>query len=507
MRESWFSEAAAPRWLLLGCLLGLLLRVGFFLPERALWLDEALTALNLAEREASGLLEPLDGDQAAPPAFLLASKLSGEAGQGSAHALRFPALLASLLALLAFAAWARASLPGPAAAAAVWLFALMPGLIQFGAELKPYAFDALSCVLILALAQRVMERPNVGRIGALAALGLLVPWFSFASVFVLAGVGPALAWSLVREQKLSLALPLGVAAAWLSSFLLLWQLAAADSASNEAFAHYWQNAFLPLPPTEARDLGLLARAPFDLLLAPFQTRYAHPSGDFAPYLAALLALLVGLGLRALWRERSAQLGMLLGPLLAAALASALGFYPFIGRFLLVFAPLVAWGAARGWIELRQGSRGTAGLLLGLSLLATAPLFLRPTPAVQTRQALLALQDHIQPGDTLLVHSRSLASFLYYSQHDPACALPKGVRLIEGAMAGEGLSGLLRQASELELTGQVWFLFEQDWDAPHPTGVLGAPLEQRAPRVASLYFEGTQLHRLDFSPGQGAGAQD
>ena len=89
MRESWFSEAAAPRWLLLGCLLGLLLRVGFFLPERALWLDEALTALNLAEREASGLLEPLDGDQAAPPAFLLASKLSGEAGQGSAHALRF----------------------------------------------------------------------------------------------------------------------------------------------------------------------------------------------------------------------------------------------------------------------------------------------------------------------------------------------------------------------------------------------------------------------------------
>ena len=162
--------------------------------------------------------------------------------------------------------------------------------------------------------------------------------------------------------------------------------------------------------------------------------------------------------------------------------------------LLVFG---AW--ARCWsAALQTGHRLAALLLLGLTLLSTSQLFLRPQPAVQTRQAISALAQQMQAGDTLIVHSRSLAGFLCYSEHDARCALPEGVRVVQGPLAFEGTAGMLDAARALDARGRVWFLYKGDWEAEHPTGVLGAALEQRAPRVETSFFEGSQIHRFEFS---------
>ena len=233
-------------------------------------------------------MDPLDGEQAAPPAYLIASKASAASLGGGERALRFPSLLASLAALLVFLRLALGVLSERSAFLAVALFALLLGLVQYGAELKPYAVDAFLAVVLLLLFKRARSRRGWRGWGPLALMGAITPWLSFPSVFVLAGGGLVLGRVYWRNAALSKATPILVGSVWLLSFVALWSVTTSEVAGEDAFAQYWQNACLPIPPTAARDLGLLARAPFDLFGAGFSSRYAHATGDFASYLGAML---------------------------------------------------------------------------------------------------------------------------------------------------------------------------------------------------------------------------
>jgi hypothetical protein len=60
-------------WLIMG--LGVALRFAQYLANRSLWLDEAFLALNVVQRSFSQLFQPLDDEQVAPIAYLLAENL------------------------------------------------------------------------------------------------------------------------------------------------------------------------------------------------------------------------------------------------------------------------------------------------------------------------------------------------------------------------------------------------------------------------------------------------
>jgi hypothetical protein len=196
------------------------------------------------------------------------------------------------------------------------------------------------------------------------------------------------------------------------------------------------------------------------------------------------------------------------PVVAAAFASALGLYPFTGRFLLVFAPAVALLIGTGCQALlrpeTRASHSTAGrlsfllrnlaapgLVLLLAALTTSQLFVRPHGAVQTRQAVRHLATQMESGDTLLVHMRSLAALLFYEQTDPDCALPEHQRILVAEPA-LGVPGMLKDPEEARDAKRVWYLFEQEWSTEHPSGIVGAGLESRQAPASSAAFEGTQL---------------
>ena len=92
------------RWFPLLLALGAGLRIGLFLGNRSLWIDEARLALNILHKGPRELLGPLEAGQAAPPGFLLLVKASEQIFGGGEPALRLVPLL-----------WGLASLP-PASA-------------------------------------------------------------------------------------------------------------------------------------------------------------------------------------------------------------------------------------------------------------------------------------------------------------------------------------------------------------------------------------------------------
>ncbi len=95
-----------PPWLQLvavaAAVVGVGLRVRMYLENRSLWLDPAMLALNVVNRDASELLGRLDMNQAAPPGFLLVSKAIGSMFGYSEYSLYLAPCLFGVAAFLLF---------------------------------------------------------------------------------------------------------------------------------------------------------------------------------------------------------------------------------------------------------------------------------------------------------------------------------------------------------------------------------------------------------------------
>ena len=65
--------------------------------------------------------------------------------------------------------------------------------VFFSSQVKPYACDVAATLLVVALALRGLRRRTTAAAVALGIAGAVIPFFSFTSVFVLAGARPAAA--------------------------------------------------------------------------------------------------------------------------------------------------------------------------------------------------------------------------------------------------------------------------------------------------------------------------
>lgn len=395
-------------------LLGIVLRLRQYLAGRSLWLDEAMLALNLVQRDVAGLLKPLDYDQGAPLGFLLAQKGLISLAGSSELALRLLPLLAGLATLLLFPLLLRRFSFKPLVwLAALGLVALNPALIYYSTELKQYQFDALAAVLTGLSLPQAGARPHWRR---LAALGLVLPWFSHGSVFLLAGLGLTLLWQYRGDQALQMRCA-AIIAGWLAGFAGLLSLSLANLLNNTYLLAYWQDFFLPLTPEAPFWLG-------DKVAGLFTS----------PTLGGLLLpgwLAVGLAAAGIWRLAHLDqrwLGMFLLPLVFALIASALRKYPFGDRMLLFSIPaslvLVAsgideisgqinatnWGKGIGW--------GIALILSGVlwfgPLQTSLERWIEPVMRENMHPALQTLRAEYAEGDQLYIYYGGVPAFLYYA---------------------------------------------------------------------------------------------
>ena len=310
--------------------LGLSLWVYTLAHDRPLFLDEANLARNLYDRSFAGLFSPLDHEQYAPPLYLLLSKALATLFGYREWVLRLPAFVGGLIAVAALSDTGRLlKLQVWTALPLAFLF-VNPTALRFVTEFKPYGLD-------LGLAAAViwghLRWPDGFR-GAWLIAGILLPWLSLPSVFVLATVGLI---RILRDWRFTF-----VAAVWALSFGTLYLTVLRPAVGSDYLNAYHAPYFL-LPPTTLNGWGRLGERLFAIL----RLSYGFTVVSLLFGTATIgYALVVSSLRRYLW---------LLAPLGIALLASVCRLYTLLDRLLLFALPGI-------WLLTALVLRGVSGTL-------------------------------------------------------------------------------------------------------------------------------------------------
>ena len=162
--------------------------------RRTFWGDTMALAAYLKFSSLKELLVPGYPNyylQMAPPGFTFLCKILGVCFGFNKWAMALPSLLFSLGALYCFKNLARKTLTPWGCTAAMWLFALNPGIWIYAGEFKQYSCDIFFTIFILSAATDYAK--NEGKYWVkLVFAGLAGLLFSHAMFFVLPSVGVAL---------------------------------------------------------------------------------------------------------------------------------------------------------------------------------------------------------------------------------------------------------------------------------------------------------------------------
>ncbi|HMQ14776.1 MAG TPA: glycosyltransferase family 39 protein [Phycisphaerae bacterium] len=333
--------------------LGVAWRLVRFAAGFPFWGDEAFVGVNFLVRDFAGMLRPLEWGQIVPLGSLWANLAAARLLGVNEWSLRLVQTAAGIATLLLFWRFAGRAVPRRPAVLATGIFAASYFLVRHGAEIKPYATDALVSLALTRLGWAVYTHPRcIGRWTALIAFAAASVWCSYPAVFVAGAVGMLLALVAVRQGAsraavLRCVLYGGVLAASFVAMYVTFARPAAQAAARIVDPGMWKPPFPPLEDPLRIPLWLVAMHTGRML--------AYPVGGEAPGSAGTLALVI-IGAMALARRNAPLLLLLLGPLPLALIAAALEKYPYGGsvRTMIYMAPAFCLLAGLGawWLILR-----------------------------------------------------------------------------------------------------------------------------------------------------------
>jgi hypothetical protein len=400
-------------------LLGVIVRASPFIFAPAMYLDEAMLALNVATRDWSGLTQPLAFEQSAPLLYLWLSRLVVVMGGVTEHTVRLLPTLSGIL--LAPAVWSvsRRVLSVPAALLATAIAALCPLAVWYANVAKPYAVDALVATLLLLAAHKVRRSQSDRAWLTLALLALLAPFASAPSVFILAGVVVALLPKRGDRQGRPLlrylGLLTGVAVGAGANYLLFQRTVG----GGDYLLRFYDRAF-PWPP----DASLPARLS-ELISGFTQFFFFARSTDVPAAILVATILITGIGVVVLHRRHGWRwTALCLTPFIAVTAAAVLRKYPPVERLLLFLTPLLAVLTAAG-LEYLVSLLARRRQVLGVAIAGCGFLFLALYTDIrnvlqphgegaEVRPMLTQYEDGRSPGDPVYLYARAVPIWAFYT---------------------------------------------------------------------------------------------
>ncbi|GHA56707.1 ArnT family glycosyltransferase [Pontibacter akesuensis] len=427
---SWSTIA----WLFVAC--GIFLRLFHYIDNRSLWIDEIYLATSLINLDFAALASPpLAYEQKAPIGFLWAVRLAVLAFGESEMALRLFSLLCGIASLFVFLPVARHFLKPFGVAIAIGMLALAPPLVYHSVEVKQYGTSVLASVLCLYLYIRFSAKFNVKDLLLWGGWGALILWFSYEAIFVLAGIAVSVCLTyLVQKRWKALFLSVIPFALWLFSFSINFILFTYKHADSAWLVEWFKlrGAFMPLPPSSLTDVKWFIQAGYLLLEYPLGLLWNSNTIDNQALrillkMSLLPLIFITIGFVVVFRKNKTTFMLLLFPALLALLASGLELYPFYERLTVFLAPLFI-------LYLASGTQWVAAVLPGkarwrylfASLILLGPVFssLQQLYNVNLfggkkhahhREAILYIQEHMQPGDVVYVNWNAQPEYAYYRE--------------------------------------------------------------------------------------------
>ena len=396
-------------------LLGFLLRLRQYLTGRSLWLDEAMLALNIVNRDFAGLFQPLEYDQGAPIGFLLVEKLFNMMFGDHEFVLRFFPFVTGVAALGLFYLLLRRTTSSFGLLFGLALFAVGPKLVYYSSEVKQYILDVAVVLSLLLLAipmfeQRAEKRDYI----YLGLVGILSLWFSHPALFAVAGIGIGLFIQVLEQrERYRTRSVLLVGVFWLANLGLLYFVTLRGLSHNRFLLEYWQENFMPAPPW----------SDWRWFSSVFKDLIQNQIGIFAPIW--LVFVLFVLGFISLFEKNKFYAGILLMVFILALVAAGLWLYPMGGRLSLFLAPLVIILIAKSIEKLQydvglpQKLGGALAILVGI-LMLYSPLdesfhnFVNPKYFEDIRPSMATLSKNWKEDDALFVSNGAVPAFRFYA---------------------------------------------------------------------------------------------
>ncbi|MBC7418368.1 MAG: hypothetical protein H7325_09455, partial [Pedobacter sp.] len=316
---------------------------------------------------------------------------------------------------------------------AVGILALAPAFVHHSVEVKQYGTELFATVLLLYFYIKYREKNTLLSKIVWALIGAIILWFSYAAIFVAAGIafGLSLTFLIAKNWRLFFS-NAAVFSVWMLSFLLNYVFVIHAHAESP-WTKYWFDAyhtFMPFPPKDISDLiwfPLTIYRMFDYplgLLWNFMPNFSSKTlavltkMPFIP-IAALL-----IGIYALIKGKKEYLMVFSFTILLTFIASGLKLYPLVERFWVFIAPifLIIIGLSVDFVAVRFKSKSfvfVAAMLLIFSPLVQSTIYvIHPTEFFLHkrsfhREAFSYINNHFKAGDVVYVYWNDLAALHVY----------------------------------------------------------------------------------------------
>ncbi|MDP2922509.1 MAG: hypothetical protein Q8O30_02150 [Candidatus Omnitrophota bacterium] len=425
--------------------IGILLRLKPYLCNRSLWLDETFLALNIVNRSFLELLQPLSYIQVAPIGFLMIEKSLVHFFGNNEYALRLFPFLCGVTSLFLFYKVAKHYIETKAIPIAIGLFAFLPPLIYYSSEVKQYSSDVMVTLFLLVTAIYIQPRKlNILRIALFGFIGATAIWFSHPAMFSLAGMGViSVLFCLIHKEWSKLLRLLVVYLIWTSSFIILYYVSLNASVHNKAQINAFDAVFMPFPPNPQ----WLVNAFFGIFSV---TAHLPLKG------IAALAFLYGC-ITAFLKKKLEFLSFLL-PMFLVLIASAFHKYPFEGRLLLFFVPIVVLFIAEGVEQIRVKANIAGVIIIGLLFLFPLhnafKIVTRFVGREEIKPVMNYVKEHRSKGDILYIYYGSETAFQYYAKK---YGFDEN-SYVKGISSRDNWVNYINDLNKLRGNKRVWILF-------------------------------------------------
>jgi hypothetical protein len=414
-----FNSDKLP-WVIIA--LGIILRLIRYVHNPSLWFDEADTAVDIISRPFLNLIEPSpDWSSKYPYGFLLLVKSATQIFDNSEYSLRLVSILFGILSVFLFYRVAKNYVKPPAIIVALGLFAILDPLIFQSSNLKPYTADLFFALLIFIWLDYIKSKKiNITDIAFAGLVGAIMIWFSYAALFVLAGVGSCLAVFSLSKKDWSRAWHLAIIYfMWASSFIAFYFIYIRNLQSNFDMSVedllMWERAFVPFPPKSLNDIRWIIDTFFEI--------FRDPVGLTFTGIAAFLFLV---GCISIFQSNKEKFYLLISPVFFTLLASILHQYPFKNRLIIFLVPFILLFIAEG-VEFVREKTSVKSTMLGMVLVGLLFIYpvswtvyhaKSPTNHEEIRPAINYIKNNWQDGDIIYVHYYAQYAFEYYTKYHP-----------------------------------------------------------------------------------------